>query len=82
MKELRANMKELRAAMNSNAVYFRKEIENIRRHQGKLENSFAEMRAEVKALKSIINNAEEQISNLEDRIMEILCNMDSRQKTK
>ena len=29
--------------MNSNVDYFRKELENIRRRQEKLENSFAEM---------------------------------------
>ena len=39
--------------------------------QEKLENSFAEMQAELKALKSRMNNAEELISYLEDRIMEI-----------
>ena len=42
LKELRAHMKELRVDMNSNADYFRKELENIRRSQEKLENSFAE----------------------------------------
>ena len=35
-------MKEIRADMNSNADYFRKELENIRLSQEKLENSFAE----------------------------------------
>ena len=60
LKELRANMKELKVHMNSNADYFGKEIENTRR-QEKLENSFAEMQAELKALKSRMNNAEEQI---------------------
>ena len=33
LKELRAKMKELGADMNSNAEYFRKERENIRRSQ-------------------------------------------------
>ena len=37
---------ELKANMNSNADYFRKEIENIRRNQEKLENTFSEMQAE------------------------------------
>ena len=37
----------------------------------KLENSFAETQTEVKALKNRMNNAEEQISDLEYRIMEI-----------
>ena len=35
-------MKELRVDMNTNADYIRKEKENIRRSQEKLENSFAE----------------------------------------
>ena len=70
LKDLRVNMKELREDMNSNADYFRKEIGNIRNQQ-KLENSFAEIQAELKALKSKMNNAEERISDLEDRIMEI-----------
>ena len=36
-------MKKLRADIKSNGDYFRKELENIRTSQGKLENSFAEM---------------------------------------
>ena len=42
LRELRAKVKELRAGMNSSADCFRKEIENIRRSQEKLENPFAE----------------------------------------
>ena len=64
-------MKELREDINSNAYYFRNELENIRRRQEKLENSFADMQTEIKSLKSRMNNAEEWISNLEERIMEI-----------
>ena len=45
--------------MNNNADYFRKELENIKRNQEKLENSFAEMQTELKALKRRMNNAEE-----------------------
>ena len=56
LKESRANMKELRADMNSIGEYFKKELKNIRRSQ---ENSFAEMQADLKALKSRMNNAEE-----------------------
>ena len=56
--------------MNSNADSFRKELENIRKNQETLENLFAEMQTELKALKSRMNNAEEQISDWEDRIME------------
>ena len=52
-------MKELRADINRNSDYFRKELENIRRRREKLEKSFAETQAEVKAQKSRMNNAEE-----------------------
>ena len=63
--------------MNSNADYFTKELENIRRSQDKFENSFAEMQAELKALKRKMNNAEEQkIEGWKSP------NQDSRKKTK
>ena len=55
LKELRVNMKELRVDMDSNEDYFRENLENIKRIQEKLENSFAEMQAELKELKSRIN---------------------------
>ena len=70
LNELRLNIKELRADMNSNSDSFIKELENMRNME-KLENSFAEMQTELKALKSKMNIAEERISDLEDRIMEI-----------
>jgi len=44
-------MKELRVDTNSNADHFRKELENTRRSQEKLENLFAERQAELKAPK-------------------------------
>ena len=40
-------LKELREDMNSNADSFRKKLENIRRSQEKLENSFAEIHTEL-----------------------------------
>ena len=40
-------LKEIREAMNSNADSLRKGLENIRRNQEKLENSFAEMQTEL-----------------------------------
>ena len=55
----RVNMKELRAARNSNEQYFRKECESLRRSQEKIETSFAEAQAELKPTKNIVNNAEE-----------------------
>ena len=52
-------VKETRVDVNSNADYFRKQLENIRRSQEKLEKSFTEMQANLKALKSKKDNAEE-----------------------
>ena len=57
--------------MNSNEDSFRKELVNIRRSQEKLENSFEDIQTELKAMKSRMNNAEEQISDMEDKILEI-----------
>ena len=61
-------LKELRKAINRNANYWEKELETIRIQ----ENAFAETKTELKAMKSRKNNAEEKISDLEDRIMEII----------
>ena len=36
LKELRLNIKEIRADMDRNSYYFRKELENIRRSQEKI----------------------------------------------
>ena len=57
--------------MNSNVDSLRKELENMRRSQEKLENSFAEVQTELKAIKTRMNNPEEWISDAEDRRMEI-----------
>ena len=66
----------------SNADIFRKELENIRRNREKLENSFAEKQTELKALKNRMNNAEERISDLEDRIMETTQSGEQTEKKK
>ena len=51
-------LKELRKGTNGNADSLRKELENIRRSQEKLENSFAEIQTELKAMKTRMNNSE------------------------
>ena len=48
----------------------KKELETIKRNKVKLENSFAETKAELKPRHSKLNNVEEQISDLQDKIME------------
>ena len=64
-------LKELRKAINTNAEYFKKELKNIERNQEILTNWFAELKAELKAMNSRMDNTEERINGLDDRIMEI-----------
>ena len=45
-------LKELRMDINSNTDYFKKQLETMRRRQKKLENSFAETKVDLKAVKS------------------------------
>ena len=68
--------------MNSNADSFIKELENIRSSQEKLENSFSGLQTELKAIKNRMNNAEEWISDMEDRIMEITQSGQQTEKNK
>ena len=63
--------KKLRKAVNRNADYCKKELETIKRSQENFENSYAKMKAELMAMNTRLNNAEEWINDLEDRIMEI-----------
>lgn len=65
----------------TNADYCKKELETVKGCQEKLENSFAEMKTELKAVnsKKKKNNVAEEINDLEDRIMEIA---QSEQQTK
>ena len=58
-KEIMKILKELRKAIDRNAEYCKKKLETIKRNQEKLENSFAETKAKLKAMKSRLNNAEE-----------------------
>ena len=58
-------LKELRENINSNADSLRKELETIKRSQGKLENLLAEIQTEPRVVKVRMNNAEEQISDMD-----------------
>ena len=60
----------LRKSVNRNAEYYKKKLgeKKKKKKTGKIS---AEMKAELKALNSRMNNAKEQIRFLKDRIMEI-----------
>ena len=51
-------LKKLRRVINWNSDYGKKELETIKRSQEKLENSFAEMKPELKATNSRLHNEE------------------------
>ena len=63
-------LNKLIKTIDENAGYYKKEVEAIRRCQEKSENSFPETKPELKAMNRR-RNAEERISDLENRITEI-----------
>ena len=73
-------MKSLREDIKSNADYLEWKQKKIRRSQEKVENIFVEMQTELKALKTRMNKSEEQVSNQENRIMEIIPSGQQREK--
>ena len=64
-QEIMKILKELRRGINGNTEYRKKKLETRKRNKEKLENSFAEIKAELKSMNSKMSNAEEQISDLE-----------------
>ena len=70
-REMGKKLTELRQDMNRSAESLRRELEHMRRSQEKLENSLAETQTERKAIKTRRNNADEGISEVEDRTMEL-----------
>lgn len=65
-------LKELRKDIYRNAEYCKKEPETIKKNKEKIENSFAEKKVQLKPVKFRMNTAEEWISDLEYRTMEII----------
>ena len=58
-KEIMKIMKELRKAVNKNAVYCKNELEVIKMSLLKLDNSLAKMKTELKTMNSRIYNTRE-----------------------
>lgn len=65
-KEIKKTLKELKNPIDRNAYYYIKELKAINTNLEKLEISFAEMKAEQKALNSRMNNEGERVSYLEE----------------
>ena len=64
-------LKELRQIIERNADHCNKEVKTIKMNQSKLDNSIAKVKTNLEAMNSRLNDTKEQISDLEDRIMEI-----------
>ena len=62
---------ELWKTIDRNADHCNKELETVKRSQSKFNSSTAEMKLKLKTINIKLNNAE-QISDLENRIMEII----------
>ena len=56
--------------VNRNANYCNKELETIKMNQSKIDNSIVKIKINLHTVKSRLNDMEEQVSYLEDRIME------------
>ena len=54
-----------------NTDHFNKELENIKKTQSKKDNLISEIKSTLETKNSRLNDTEEHISDLEDRIMEI-----------
>lgn len=57
--------------IDGNADHCNKELESIKKNQSKLDSSIGEIKTNLEAINSRLNNKEEWISYLEDRIMGI-----------
>ena len=73
-------LKELRKIIDRNPDHCNKELKTIKRNQSKLDNLIAKIKTNLEAMSSRLNNTEEWVSDLQERIMEI--NHNSRQKDK
>ena len=67
LKELRKTIDRI-LLLTEMQMTVKKEIETKRRSQEELENSFADTKAELKAMNSRMNNAEERMNDLLDRM--------------
>ena len=64
-------LKESGKTTNKNADLYNKKLKTTKRDQLKLENSFARIKAKLKAINSKVNNTKGKVSDMKDRIMKI-----------
>ena len=62
-----------------NADHWKKELATIKMNKPKIYHSISEIKSNLEAMNSWLNNTEEQINNLDNRIMKI-TNQNGRKK--
>ena len=62
---------ELGKRIDLNTDHFSKELENIKKTQTKIDNKIYEIKSTLEAVNIRLNDTEQCMSDLEDRIMEI-----------
>ena len=65
-------LSELGRRMNGSSDNINKEIENIKKNQSELKDTITEMTNTLEGISSRQKDAEEQINNLQDRVVEII----------
>ena len=73
-------LKELRKIIDRNADHCKKELKTIKMNQSKLDNSIAEIKTDLEVMERRLNVTEEQISDLENRIMETTQSEQQRER--
>ena len=64
-------LSELGKGIGLNTDHFNKELGNMKKTQSKIDNSICEIKSTLEAMNSRLNDTEEFISDLKDKIMEI-----------
>ena len=68
---MKIQKKKWRKAIDGNADYCKKGTRNYKKEPRKLRKVICKDKTELKAMSSTMNNSEERISDLEDRLMAI-----------
>ena len=70
LSELRGRVDELSDNFNEGKKYIKMEIENIKKTQSEMKSTITEMKNTLEGINSRWNEAEVQISDLEDKVAE------------
>ena len=69
-------------AQSEKSEVFNKELENIKNNQTEMKNTITEMKNTLEGINSRLNDSEEYISELEDKVVEITTTEQKKEKRK